>query len=76
MVIKFNDSDMDLFPRDATDPDSARKKERYLDFGIFTNAKGCVFQKIPVTASFENVHYNQFSQQYTKVKTCNKQKCV
>jgi hypothetical protein len=71
--IQFTDVNKDLFPRDATDPDSLRKKERYLDFGLFTNASGAVFQKIPVRTSFENVHYNQFSQQNSKVNDLQRQ---
>ena len=67
VTLKAEDVNIDIFSRNGTDPDSTRKKEQFLDFGLFSRASNLIFQMVTLESAFEKVHFNQFSEQYLKV---------
>ncbi|MEI7486020.1 MAG: hypothetical protein WCJ72_01205 [Chryseobacterium sp.] len=56
-----------MFPRDGTDLSSAKKQEHFVEFGFF-NQEDPFFQITEVKTSFDNLEYNFFADQYSKVR--------
>jgi hypothetical protein len=56
-----------MFPRNGTDLSTAKKLENFVEFCFF-NQEDPLFQMTEVKTSFDNLEYNFFADQYSKVR--------
>jgi|694.fasta_scaffold149012_3 hypothetical protein len=66
LTFHFDNLKTQFFPRDGTNVDTNKKREDYVEFGVY-NIYDTEFQQMHVSMKFDYNDYNWFSEQHTKV---------